>query len=187
MKLLSKNELNEQFGKPSFWSPIRTVNLFYYLAGIEVFDELWDSGSSWGSGIHLFDITMRPRGLELNTISWSKSPKTGVAFEKIVSITMEDKDQLFNKKEKSVAGRAIVGGLLLGPVGAIVGGMSGLKGDKEVKSKMPDIIISMAIGNNPDNIERVIMFSCDFKKKQKAIEFLSTNLKDKFVVNASES
>ena len=35
-------------------------------------------------------------------------------------------------KNKSVVGRAVVGGLLLGPVGAVVGGMSGL-GQKEEK------------------------------------------------------
>lgn len=36
------------------------------------------------------------------------------------------------QKQKSIAGRAVVGGLLLGPVGAIVGGMTGI-GKKEQK------------------------------------------------------
>ena len=35
------------------------------------------------------------------------------------------------EKDKSVIGRAVVGGLLLGPVGAIVGGMSGIGTKKE--------------------------------------------------------
>lgn len=34
--------------------------------------------------------------------------------------------QQFQQEQKSVIGRAVVGGLLLGPIGAIVGGMSGL-------------------------------------------------------------
>ena len=37
------------------------------------------------------------------------------------------------EKDKSVIGRAVVGGLLLGPVGAIVGGMSGIGAKKETK------------------------------------------------------
>ena len=37
------------------------------------------------------------------------------------------------EKDKSVIGRAVVGGLLLGPVGAIVGGMSGIGTKKETK------------------------------------------------------
>lgn len=39
-----------------------------------------------------------------------------------------------NDKNKSIIGRAIVGGLLLGPVGAVVGGMSGTSKTKTAKS-----------------------------------------------------
>lgn len=45
------------------------------------------------------------------------------------------------EKSKSVGGRAIVGGVLLGPVGAIVGGMSGI-GNKNKSKYMNFIVIN---------------------------------------------
>lgn len=47
-----------------------------------------------------------------------------------VAAAMSQSD--FAKKQKSVIGRAVVGGILIGPVGAVVGGMSGI-GDKDMK------------------------------------------------------
>ena len=47
MKIYSKDELNSLFGKPSFWSPERTVNLLHYLGGVEEFDKNIDSTSYW--------------------------------------------------------------------------------------------------------------------------------------------
>jgi hypothetical protein len=43
------------------------------------------------------------------------------------------------EKDKSVMGRAIVGGLLLGPVGAVVGGISGT--GKKTSKKPPEIYL----------------------------------------------
>lgn len=45
------------------------------------------------------------------------------------------------EKDKSVIGRAVVGGLLLGPVGAIVGGMSGIGTKQKVKKGNVDLYL----------------------------------------------
>lgn len=45
------------------------------------------------------------------------------------------------QSSKSVAGRAVIGGVLLGPVGAIVGGMTGI-GKKEKKKTQSYVIIN---------------------------------------------
>lgn len=56
------------------------------------------------------------------------SSETSAALLKIDYISIDDVEILTEgkRKEKSVIGRAIVGGLIFGQVGAIVGGISGL-------------------------------------------------------------
>ena len=58
---------------------------------------------------------------------------TGFLHDKMVSWDIQESDYSMVKEDKSVIKRALVGGLLLGPAGAIVGGMSGLK-DSEKKT-----------------------------------------------------
>jgi len=52
-----------------------------------------------------------------------------VPYSKITNIGHFSESEL-TSQNKSVVGRAAVGGLLLGPLGAIVGGMSGVNGSK---------------------------------------------------------
>lgn len=180
MQIYSTEELNDKFGKGSYWMPIRTSNLCHYLAGIEAYDELIDP-NAYLQVPNIADFQIRPNGLEIRMMHKFKQYKTGVAFDRIVSISLEDKEQVFEQKEKSVVGRAIVGGLLLGPVGAIVGGMSGLK-PATVKAPMPDLILSIQIGDSETNLERVIMFSCKYKAKSGVTSFFKKNLPTKFNV-----
>lgn len=53
------------------------------------------------------------------------SINTSLPYSKICDVrVVSDKDII--EKAKSVGGRAVIGGLVLGPIGAIVGGMSGI-------------------------------------------------------------
>lgn len=61
-------------------------------------------------------------------------PVVHLSLDKIVNAdVIREKDII--EKQKSVAGRAAVGGLILGPLGAIVGGMSGIGSKKKTKVK----------------------------------------------------
>lgn len=53
------------------------------------------------------------------------------------------------EKQKNVVGRAMIGNLFLGPVGAVVGGMTGL-GSKKKKGKRKGYLIINYINNNGD-------------------------------------
>ncbi|MCW6124239.1 hypothetical protein [Clostridium sporogenes] len=61
-----------------------------------------------------------------------KKPEVNLKFEQITGINVISEKDII-EKSKSTVGRAAVGGVLLGPLGAIVGGMSGI-GNKQ-KSK----------------------------------------------------
>ncbi|WP_201723593.1 zinc ribbon domain-containing protein [Spirosoma sp. 209] len=52
----------------------------------------------------------------------------------VISIKQTTKSELVNM-DKSVIGRAVVGGLILGPLGAVVGGMSGIGSKQKVQDK----------------------------------------------------
>ena len=58
------------------------------------------------------------------------------------------------QRSKSVAGRAVIGGVLLGPVGAVVGGMTGI-GKKE-KKKIQSFVIINYTSNGEDMVAAFI-------------------------------
>jgi len=58
-----------------------------------------------------------------------------LSFDQIIDMRYSSYEKIISeKKSKSVIGRAAVGGVLLGPVGAVVGGLSGL-GSTEITNK----------------------------------------------------
>lgn len=59
------------------------------------------------------------------------------------------------QKSKSVAGRAVLGGVVLGPVGAIVGGMTGI--GSKAKKKVVSYVIINYTSNGED---KVAAFTC---------------------------
>ena len=168
MKTLTKDELKIEIGKKNFWMPKQTVNLFHYVAGIEGFDEKLDDTNTFKVP-NIADFEIHSNELAIKMMNKFKQSRVGVKDETIKKITLENLEQIYERKENSVVGRAIIGGLLFGPVGAVVGGMSGLK-DGQKKVKMPDLMLSIELGKN-DETERVLMFSTKFKDKAKAIQF----------------
>ena len=67
-----------------------------------------------------------PKGVTLQTVN--------LGIEKIKRVEIISEKEIL-EKSKSVGGRAIAGGLLLGPLGAIVGGMSGVGNKQNTKIK----------------------------------------------------
>lgn len=110
-------------------------------------------------------IEVLPRGLAIKLIADDdnneiliksrviKKPEVHLKYDQITGINViTEKDIL--EKSKSVVGRAVLGGVLLGPLGAIVGGMSGI-GSKEKIDKHYFIVINY---KTKDNDIKVISF-----------------------------
>lgn len=95
---------------------------------------------NWASELILHDseskLEIRPR--------LGKMPSVYLPYNKIVGVVHTTEKEI-SEKGKSVLGRAAIGGVLLGPLGAIVGGISGT-GKKE-KSNLSFYVV---INYKPD-------------------------------------
>lgn len=81
--------------------------------------------------------------------------------------------QEIKEKSKSIAGRAVIGGLLLGSVGAIVGGMTGLGTKSETVQH--DFLIINYMSQNEE--EKVLSFSVNYNITWGLTKFMD-NLKE---------
>lgn len=183
MTIKSKEEIVSEFGKYGILETAdkKLLNKVGYLGGVPAFNEKLANKKR---SEYLLNLEMRPKGLEIKVDYVFTSTRIGIFPEQIDFIVIEPQKQIVEKKGKSIVGRALVGGILLGPVGAIVGGMTGI-GNKEVKMTQVDNILSIKL-NNPDSI---LTFSVDnkdfkavesyfqkfFKEKYKHTEELETN------------
>ena len=74
--------------------------------------------------------------IEFDEVTLGKEKaKVSLGYDKVVDANKITEEEI-KEKEKSVLGRAVVGGLVLGPLGAVVGGTSGVgtKKKKVIKS-----------------------------------------------------
>jgi hypothetical protein len=178
MEELDKNQLNAYLEKESTWMPKRLVSELAYVSGIKPFDELLN-GKLFTEAIAQINLRFRPKGLQLELMKGFKFHSVGILESDILSINLEGQNQLFEQKNKSVIGRAIVGGLIFGPVGAIVGGMTGI-GQKQVATNMPENILSISFLENGE--ENIILFSCKNKHRKNVETYFLKNYKSKFQI-----
>ncbi|MCL2492537.1 MAG: hypothetical protein FWF33_00635 [Clostridiales bacterium] len=100
-------------------------------------------------------------------------PYSKITFVRYYSTTEIKKEIEYQQKNKSVVGRGIGGGILFGPVGAIVGGMSGLGTKtkvKKTKTKITDYYFIVNYRPQPDQNPQVIAFEMDKSMSMKKFE-----------------
>lgn len=166
MKILNKEELNSLIGKVGlFDNPKELTAKIDYIGGIEGFDSILKgkSQNEYGAVIHLIK---HPKGLHIKLAETFKSNSIALVSDNIEKVVIEYKESIIKNKDKSVVGRAVVGGLLLGPIGAVVGGLSGLKSGQQLI--LPDTII--IINYKYENSKLELFFSC---KKDNLIETIN--------------
>ena len=179
MNVLDKNQIDEKFGKFGVWSGKAgnaIIGELQYLGGIPEIDQLIENNKIDPKTANV-SLEMRPNGLEIYIINGFNKIRIGLYSERINFWTIEQQQEVVEKKSKSVIGRALIGGVLLGPVGAIVGGMTGI-GDKKVKVSDIDNIVS--ISYLQDERDAVILFTCTNKKVKTVDEYLKKNFGDKY-------
>ncbi|MCP4349148.1 MAG: hypothetical protein GY795_27015 [Desulfobacterales bacterium] len=167
-QLLSEKEL-DVLGEPKETCPYLT-----YISGIRCFDGKVNKPSFFS--LSNSEIGIRPKGLHIKADKF----QTAIFHENILRINFEDKEQIYEKKEKSVIGRSIVGLTVFGPLGAVIGGASGLK-DGENKVAMPDLFLTITYKNENNN-DNIALFSSVYNYKDKISAFFTINFIDKFQV-----
>ncbi|CAA9200860.1 hypothetical protein [Flavobacterium collinsii] len=175
MKLIKKNELEKIIGKKSFWSPKKIVGLCEYGAGIEEIDDALGTQNFFKIK-PLVNFTKYSDGIEISIMHNFKLYHLAINNSDIKSITLES-GGVIDVEERSVIKRAVVGGLLLGPIGAIVGGVSGVK-DKIIKDNDSVIIIAQSEGK-----EQAVICTIKKGKTQELAKFFKENFGNSFSVN----
>lgn len=82
-----------------------------------------------------------------------KKPPVHLKYEQIVAANVVSEKEII-EKSKNTVGRAIAGGVILGPLGAIIGGISGI-GNKQVSNKHYFLVINY---KSKDDELKVISF-----------------------------
>jgi len=177
MKRIEKSLIDTELGSVGFFSPKEIlISKLNYFGGLEEIDNKLTDSIFKDESLDILEV--RPNGL-LVEISMALFKKEYIAIpsEEFKFWTIESDSELFQNKDKSVVGRALLGGLLLGPIGAIVGGISGV-GDKKVASKFNKAILSIFCES--DNKENVLLFSVEPKNKDIVFNWLMKSYSTKY-------
>ena len=148
MKEYKKDELNVAFGKKKLmsWTLSGKVN---YIGDIDFINTYVESKKITGKEI--INFLQYPDGFVMEFFWNFSTIRLGIDLQSINYFVIEHQEQVVVQKNKSVIGRAILGGALFGELGAIVGGASGI-GSKNVQlSDFPDNILTISFTENGKN------------------------------------
>lgn len=123
-----------EVGTPEVVEEQMPEELLNYQAGYPVSAYTYSGELSW---VQPSDSDLRTGAAELKLHERGlsvicRTKEVRISNKHVISIRVED-DEFLSEESKSVLGRAVVGGLLLGPAAAIVGGLSGLGTKQKVK------------------------------------------------------
>lgn len=166
-----ENELKDMIGVGDFFQ-IRGGS---YMGGVDEIDTLMEQNKTLSPDIN---FRMHSEGISIAfTFGVFESRYLAIPYKKITTWTIEEEDEIIKKVDKSVIGRALLGGLLLGPLGAMVGGMSGI-GTKDMPYSPTNNNV-LTLFCNLGGIDTIILFA--IKKDDLSI------IRNYFMLNFSES
>lgn len=174
MELQSKENITALLGRNSFFgTPAKKIiNRIGYLGGVHELDTLLADRKRRD---YMLNFVARPKGLEIVVSLNFKFYRLGILFDEVEFVSIEPQKQIVEQKSKSIVGRALLGGLLFGTVGAIVGGMTGL-GTEQIKISEIDNILVIKIARS----ETYLTFSVLDKHVLEVEEFVKSFFDSKY-------
>ena len=168
MKICTKEEINQLLGKNKWYKGADLLTGLKYLHGIDELNNIQDAATLISKDI---TIEARPYGLNAWTLINFKTYRVPLLFQHFKSWEIRKQETVIKKESKSVLKRAVLAGVLLGGVGAIVGAISGLK-DKEVEKAINGVENILAI----NYVDHVLLFDCPNKRVEETKMFLNKYL-----------
>lgn len=157
-------DIEARYGTRSFWLPPPSlINKARYLSGAPALDAYLIGNPSFSAPPVIF--WDHQQGLVVELLG-SGGTKIDVPDALVEAVALEDREEV--RKDKSVAGRALAGGLIFGPVGALVGGMSGI-GTKAAKGDTPDVLLTIWCSDGAN--QATLVFSVRFKHRREVENF----------------
>ena len=150
----------------------RCPEVLNYLTGVPAFDEIVIRSDA-GVGLELCE-----KGVSLCLLAVKKNPFVGLLDDSIVSIELEDMQQIFEKRRGNVVADSLVGFVTGGVKGAVMRGASGMK-EREVAIEMPDLVMTL-MRREPSGGEQAIHLAVSFDDKDDVAEFLDSHFGSRF-------
>lgn len=166
MKGNSKEETVPKIGEHHRKLPILNGGL-QYVAGVDDFNAKRPGP--------LF-IYKHERGLNIEMIAGLSKLRAAIPDEAIKRVSIENREKIAEKK--SSLGRAVVGGVLLGPLGAALGAVTAKSGSATVAD------FFLIIEHNTDGLEDAFVAHIDSKHASRAEDFFKANYSDKYTLQA---
>ena len=143
------------------------INLPHY-HGVPNFPENWPSELILHDDVNQLEI--RPR-----TNFGGGKESVFLPYLKITGVLLTTEKEI-KEQGKSVLGRAALGGILLGPLGAVVGGISGTGKKQNVKYQMA-LIINYKSNPEDEDVKVISFINNTFGNAKKFADMLKTRAK----------
>ncbi len=113
--------------------------------------------------------------LKIQKLYDEKATTYHLTYDKIVNIQMLTETEII-QKSKSVIGGAVAGGLVLGPLGALIGGMAGT-GTKQKKKTTYFMVINFI--SDSSNEVQILMFQVSPIFTEKLISYVQKHIQER--------
>jgi hypothetical protein len=168
MLFVSKQQLGSTLGKARFWFPTQLSGL-EYIAGIPAMDAIRNPTAVLAAAP--LRLVLLPRGLALRMSYRFEEHRFGLSYATIQEIAAELPQTLATSPPQSRWGRALLGGLVLGPVGALLGGMSGIPEREITEAGDAILLFRLALAGE----EQVVAVTVRKKQRARTKRFLLTH------------